>query len=103
MKVVWTEQAYARLAEIYDFVGADSPEAAERLIDKLEARANSLERFPESGRRIPELSGSELRELIEGNYRIVYRNRKDRVEVVTVFEGHQLFPIADLATEDQLS
>jgi hypothetical protein len=39
MKVVWTEQAWARLTEIEAFVARDHPEAAVRLVDKLIARA----------------------------------------------------------------
>ena len=31
MKIVWTDQAYRRLAGIEDFVARDRPEAAERL------------------------------------------------------------------------
>lgn len=48
------------------------------------------------GRAVPELPESELRELVEGNYRIVYRVRGKRVQVLTVFEGHCRFPADDL-------
>jgi hypothetical protein len=34
----------------------------------------------------------DIRELIEGNYRIVYQVFADRLVILTVFEGHQLFP-----------
>ena len=34
----------------------------------------------------------EIRELIEGNYRIVYQVFEDRLVILTVFEGHALFP-----------
>ena len=96
MSVRWTEQAFARLAGIEDYVAADSPTAARRLITRLVRRASTLARTPSIGRRVPELPGSDLRELIEGNYRIVYRARPPRVEILTVFEGHQRFPLADV-------
>ena len=51
------------------------------------------------GRRVPELPGTELRELIEGSYRIVYRVRAPMVQVLTVFEAHSLFPTEDVASE----
>jgi mRNA-degrading endonuclease RelE of RelBE toxin-antitoxin system len=41
---------------------------------------------------VPEFSRDDIRELIEGNYRIVYQVFEDRLVVLTVFEGHQLFP-----------
>jgi len=41
---------------------------------------------------VPELRREDVREVIEGNYRIVYRVTKASVEVLTVFEGHHLLP-----------
>jgi hypothetical protein len=45
------------------------------------------------------LPGSELRELIETPYRIVYRVREKTVEVATVFEGYRAFPAGDVGGE----
>jgi len=96
MKLAWTEQALDRLAEIQDYIAADSPDAAARQIETLIERAEMLTRFPEMGRLVPELARADLRELVEGQYRIVYRVRGDCIEVVTVFEGHRRFPESDL-------
>ena len=101
MRVRWTEQAFTRLAGIEDYVAADSPAAAQRLVARLVRRGSILARTPGLGRRVPELPGSDLRELIEGNYRIVYRVRPPRVEILTVFEGHRPFPHADVDTKAQ--
>jgi plasmid stabilization system protein ParE len=46
---------------------------------------------------VPELPRSDLRELVEGNYRIVYRVRGRVVEVITVFEAHRRLPEKDLS------
>lgn len=102
MKVAWTDQAYERLAEIHDFIARDSEEAADRLVDKVIQRGDRLADFPQKGRVVPELPGLGLRELIEGNYRIVYRLVKSKVEILTVFEGHLLFPIEDIQSGDEL-
>ena len=99
MRVRWTEQAFTRLAGIEDYVAADSPSAAQRLVARLVRRASTLAGTPNIGRRVPELPGSDLRELIEGNYRIVYRVRSPRVEILTVFEGHRGFPHSDIGTK----
>lgn len=96
MKVVWSEQAYERLWEIESFIAFDNPAAAEKHSDKLIQCADQLAGFPGMGRRLPELPQSDLRELIEGNYRIVYRIRDDSVEIITVFEAHRLLPKEDL-------
>ncbi len=92
MKVLWTEHALACLTEIEEFIAEDDPAAAVPLIDKLIARTDFLKEHPAAGRRVPELAKSSLRELIEGNDRIVYRVRQDVVEILTVFEGHRLLP-----------
>ena len=42
------------------------------------------------GRQVPEFGRKDLRELIVRNYRIVYHLTADRIEIVTVFEGHRL-------------
>ena len=99
MKVVWTEQAFLRLVEIEDFIARDNPQAADKIVAKFVERAEVLTKFPQVGRKVPEVPGSNLRELIEGNYRIVYRVRKEVVEIITVFEAHRMLPDDDLVEE----
>lgn len=96
MTVVWTLQALDRLAEIEAFIAEDNAIAAEQHTERLIARVEVLEEHPRMGRIVPEVPGGELRELLEGHYRIVYRLRGDRVEILTVFEGHRLMPEEDL-------
>jgi len=99
VKVLWTEQAFARLAEIESYIAADDPAVARRFAARLIGRASRLARTPHMGRLVPELPGSKLRELIEGNYRIVYRIRGKTIQVLTVFEGHRRFPADDVPDE----
>ena len=96
MKVVWTEQALVRLAEIEDYIWVDNPEAAVANTERLIDRAETLTVHPRLGRVVSDLGGGQFRELVEGNYRIVYRIRANAVEVLTVFEGHHLFPTDNL-------
>ncbi|AUB84411.1 type II toxin-antitoxin system RelE/ParE family toxin [Candidatus Thiodictyon syntrophicum] len=100
MKVRWTDQAYLRLAEIEDFIARDNPKAAARMGERIIERGEALADQPYCGRPLPELPGAELREIIVGNYRVVYRLREDHVEVLTVFEGHRLLPAEDLLEGD---
>lgn len=99
MKVVWTEQAWERLAEIEAFIAREHPEAAAKLVDKLIARGDALARHPDRGRKLPEISSSGLRELVVNNYRIVYRRTASVIEVLTVFEGHRLLRPGELPEE----
>jgi plasmid stabilization system protein ParE len=90
MRVVWTEQALQRLIEIEDFVAADDPVAAVGIVDRLVECGGRLSHLPQRGRRVPELPDSGLRQVVEGNYRLIYRVRQKDVQVLTVFEGHRL-------------
>jgi toxin ParE1/3/4 len=53
-----------------------------------------LRQFPESGRVVPELRRRDIREVIHGAFRLVYRYRRDHdlVEVLTVFRATRRFP-----------
>ena len=49
--------------------------------------------MPQAGRIVPESADRrDIREVLRGAYRIVYRIRANANEVLTVFEGHRLFP-----------
>ena len=95
MKVLWTPRAIEDLKTIARFISKNNPKAARRFADKLKRRAESLCKFPGRGRIVPEMGHDDVRELIEGNYRIVYRMRKGAVHLLTIFEGHKLLQSAD--------
>jgi plasmid stabilization system protein ParE len=96
MRVLWTEQALSRLAESEDFVSTDNPATAVKLTSRLVDRGESLARLSHRGRRLPEMPSSPLRELVEGNYRIVYRIKRNTIEILTVFEGHRRLRRSDV-------
>ncbi len=96
--LVWTDRALSDLEDIDAYIAADDPIAAERWVEGLMETAQRAAELPMSGRRIPELARDDVREVLKRSYRIVYRILEDRVEVLTVFEGHRLLP-SDLFDE----
>jgi addiction module RelE/StbE family toxin len=92
MKLFWTETARYDLLTIRRYIAADNPTAAKRWVERLRERARNALHEPLAGRKVPEFSRDDIRELIEGKYRIVYQVLTDRLVVLTVFEGHRLFP-----------
>lgn len=56
-------------------------------MDRVTERLSQLEAFPDSGRIVPEFDDRVFRELVEGDYRIVYERFADRVEVIAVVHG----------------
>lgn len=92
MKLFWTETAKQDLQSIKRYIARDNMTAAKRWVERLRERARNALHAPLAGRKVPELSRDDIRELIEGNYRIIYQVLADRLVVLTVFEGHHLFP-----------
>jgi plasmid stabilization system protein ParE len=92
VKVVWTDTAIAHLADIYEYIARDSARYALRMVDRITGRTKQLSNSPQSGEAVPEYGRSEIRELIEGPYRIIYRIQSDVIEVLAVTHGARLLP-----------
>jgi len=97
MKIVWTEHAAACLIEIEDYIAHDDPVRAQQWVTQLIERTRILAVHPCSGRILLENPKGGLRELIEGNYRIVYRVVGEVVEILTLFERHRLLRNDDVS------
>lgn len=69
----------------------DSTHYADLVVERIVAAVSRLEHYPLSGRVVPEVGDQGLREIIHGNYRIIYRLNPDAVEIATVFHGARLF------------
>ena len=82
----------ADLEAIGSFIAMDNPGAARRWVEALMALALRAAATPLAGRRVPEMANDSIREVFQRSYRLVYRVRDRRIEVLTVFEGHRLFP-----------
>ena len=64
----------------------------EPFLDRITGRTQQLSLAPQSGQTVPEYGVPEIRELIEGPYRIIYRTREEVVEVLAVVHGARLLP-----------
>jgi toxin ParE1/3/4 len=93
MMILWSPLAIQRVQEISDYIASDSPKAAGKWIETIFEKVNILRSNPEIGRIVPELGKSDLRELLWGNYRIVYRCSKKQIFVLTVRHSKQVMRI----------
>lgn len=94
-RVAWTLRARDDLVEIEEYIALDSPNRARQWTEALRERARRAARYPKSGRRVPEWDREDLREVIFGNYRIIYRIDSRGITVLTVIEGHRLLSSRD--------
>ena len=70
-KIIWIEQALDDLANIADFSAQYSDNYASMIVSKLFNKVNILKTMPRVGRIVPEKNDGRIRELIEGNYRVI--------------------------------
>ncbi len=89
-EVRWTPQALDDLEAICLFIARDAPPVAAVFAQKAFDATDRLARFPRSGRTVPELNNPDFREIILGNYRLIYRMRSGDVEILTVHHGARL-------------
>ena len=87
MTVHWTETAQDHLDAIYTYIAQDSPAYAVRMVDRLTRRSQQIADAPLSGRRVPEYDMDQIREIIEGPYRIIYHIKPDQIDVIAVLHG----------------
>jgi len=91
VKIRWTNFALENLIVIGDYIEMDSHFYAQRVVDQLFNSVDILENNPFSGRIVPEFNDITIRELIRGNYRIVYKifSAYD-IDIVTVHHSARL-------------
>ncbi|MFH1195512.1 MAG: type II toxin-antitoxin system RelE/ParE family toxin [bacterium] len=96
MKIFWTPLATERLEIIFEYISKDDSNATYKMIDKIFKKVESLSKFPERGRKVPEANREEIREVFESSYRIIYRVDKKRIYVLSIRNFRQLLPENDL-------
>lgn len=89
MTVIWTETALEHLDEIYRYIARDSTLYAKRMVDRLTKRSMQIVNFPFSGREVPEYRLKQIRQVIEGSYRIIYYIKSDGIDVLAVLHCAQ--------------
>ena len=98
--LVWTRPALDGLLEITRYIMGDNQSAARAFADNIKAKVGRLRTFPGSGRAVPEFPSSDLREVLIGDYRVIYRFLKSTqtVQVLAVHHGARLLDVT--APED---
>lgn len=86
-RVAWTETAWRDLERIADYIAEDSPGYAAAFARRVRDRARSLDELSNRGRIAPELDEPRVRELLVGNYRLIYETDEDNVFVLALIHG----------------
>ena len=90
MSVRFTPTGRAQFLAAITYIRHENPQAAAHFRQQAEEALRRLDRFPESGRVVPEFPELPYREVIVSPYRFFYRLKATTVWVVAVWHGAQL-------------
>lgn len=96
MTIKWSPLSAERLTEIVNYISEDNPNAARKLAASIFTSVEKLIKFPESGRVVPELGIQKYREILVGNYRIIYSIVDDAIHILTIRHQKQLLKIKEI-------
>jgi toxin ParE1/3/4 len=88
LPVIRTDRADEDLIDIWTYFAADNLDAADRVLDAIEARWWQVAQHPYSGLRRDDI-GPGIRCLVAGQYLILYRIADDGIEIIRVLHGRR--------------
>lgn len=86
----WSPLAASLFEDICGFIAKDSKYYAALFAKRVLTIVESIPHFPKAGRIVPEYNDENLREMIYGNYRIVYRIKGELIEIAAICHGARL-------------
>lgn len=89
MKLIWSPLAVEQVRDIASYIALDKPSAAVQWAEKIFDSVERLKEFPDSGRIVPEINRNEIREIVLGNYRVIYKTKPKEILVLVVKSYHQ--------------
>ena len=94
-RVIWSPQALADFEAVGDYLAHEAPAYAQAFVDGAFAAVERLGLFPHSGRAVPEIEDTALREVIYKGYRIFHvvsgTEEETEVEILSVFHSTRQF------------
>lgn len=87
MEVILTDQFLTRVEECTDYIALDHIPTAIQWAEGVFEHCEQLRKKPDSGRMVPEFNRPEIKELIHGNYRLVYELKPRRVDMLTIWHN----------------
>jgi len=93
-KINVSRNAQKNLEEIVNFIMLDSKERARSWLKSIKTNIQLLKTNPRMGRKVPEYQGTkEIREIILGNYRIIYEFDGKEIFILLVYHGARLLKL----------
>ncbi len=88
VEVKWTARAINDINKIAEYISKDSYHYAIGIAERILSQEEYLKKDTYFGRIVPEFNNKNIREVITGNYRIVYRVfSSTEIQILTVQHG----------------
>lgn len=93
VQVIWSEIAVLDVEEIEHYIATEAPMRAKAFVGRILEKTRLLSENPRMGTMLRELKKPSIRQLLEGNYRIIYEIiSTERIEVLRVIHRARLTP-----------
>ena len=96
MEIEWSPLAIERVLELAEYIALDKPDVSIEWAADIFDSTEKLKDHPKLGRVVPEIRDEDYRELLEGNYRVIYWLGKSKVSVLTVCHGKRVLPLDEV-------
>ena len=93
LKVFWTNHAVKQLSSIFNYISEDSSTYAKITIDKITHRSEQIKKFPYSGKIVQEYRNHNIREIVEGSYRIIYNIKNNQIDILSIIHVRRILPV----------
>ena len=93
-EVTWVERSLCELEAIHDYIAADNPQAAAKVVRGIRAQVELLRTVPRMGPRYRCRLLGDIRQTISGKYRIFYEvfESERRVEILLIWHAARQEP-----------
>jgi toxin ParE1/3/4 len=80
-EIIWSDFAIRDIREIYHFIKSDSVFYADRILDEIVTKSETLSTLPMRGRITPEFENPAIREIFVKQYRLIYQIEEKRIVI----------------------
>lgn len=88
VEIKWLREAKDDLNDIFEYISRDSERYALRQVEKIFEKSLTLKSHIRSRKIVEEINKPEIREIVEGNYRIIYRIiNESEINILMVHHG----------------
>ena len=91
-QLIWSDRSIKDLDGIAKYIARDSPKYARLTLINIWNQARRLINHPRLGRQVPEIGDEAIREILYGNYGIIYTIRNDDIHIITVHHSARILP-----------